>query len=101
MPSFASRGWEPGWAPIIPRPRSKDKDLRVVGAVAVMVLAVVVMVFALVVMLAMVMAGWVIGAVLGDGGSGTANGERQGNGESSGYARYRFHFCLLMDEFRP
>lgn len=64
-----------------------------VGAVAVMVLAVMVT-------LAVVVARRVIGAVLGDGGSGTANGECECNGESSGYARYRFHFCLLMDEFR-
>jgi hypothetical protein len=64
----------------------------VVGAVALVVVPVMV-VFA-------VMVTWrVVGTVLGHGGSGAANGERQGNGESSGYTRYRLHFCLLLNEF--
>ena len=71
----------------------------VVGAVALMVVPVVVMVLAVMVMLAVGMTGRVVGAMLGDGASGTANGERQSDGERCGYTRYRLHFCLLMNEF--
>ena len=76
----------------------------VVGAVALVVLAVVVMIFAVMVMFAVVLtvmvAGRIVGAVLGDGGSGAANGKRQGNCERSGYTRYRFHLCLLGGRVR-
>jgi hypothetical protein len=89
---------------MIPRPRRKDKDLRVawpvVGAVALVVLPVVVMALAVMVLLPVVMGGRIVGAMLGDGGSGAPNGECEGNGERRGYARCRLHFCLLMGEFR-
>jgi hypothetical protein len=54
-----------------------------------------VMVFAVVVMLAVVVAGRIVGAVLGDGGSGAPDGEGQCDGERRGYARYELHSCLL------
>jgi hypothetical protein len=76
----------------------------VVGAVALVMVAVVLVVFAVVVMLPVVLtvvvAGRVVGTVLGDGGSGTAYGERQGDGERCGYARDWLHSCLLVDEFQ-
>jgi hypothetical protein len=74
----------------------------VVGAVALMMVPVV-MVFAVMVMFAVVltvvMAGRIVATVLGDGGSGSAYREGQGNEERCGYARYRLHFCLLLNEF--
>jgi hypothetical protein len=72
----------------------------VVGAVPVVMLTVVVMVFAVVVMFAVVMGGRVVGSVLGDGGPGAADGEREGHSECCGYAGGQFHLCLLMDCFR-
>jgi hypothetical protein len=55
---------------------------------------------AFVVMFSVVMAGWIVGAVLGDGGPGAAHGQRQRNRGGCGYACEKSHFCLLMDEFR-
>jgi hypothetical protein len=75
----------------------------VVGAVALVMVAVVMVVFAVVVMfpmvLTVVMAGRVVGTVLGDGGSGATYGDGQGDCKRRGYARYRLHSCLLVDEF--
>jgi hypothetical protein len=76
----------------------------VVGAVALVMVAVVVVVFAVVMMFAVVLtvvvARRVVGAVPGDGGTGTPDGDGERDGERCGYARYEFHSCLLMDEFR-
>jgi hypothetical protein len=57
----------------------------------VVVVSTVVMMFAVV--LTAVMARWVVGAVLGDGGTGTTYGDGQCDGERRGYARYRFHIA--------
>jgi hypothetical protein len=61
----------------------------------VLAAVVMVVVFAVVMMLAVVltvmMAGRVVGAMLGDGGSGAPNDEGQCDGERSGYARYELH----------
>jgi hypothetical protein len=70
----------------------------VVGPVPVVTLPVVVVV--LLVVVALVMTGRIVRSVLGDGGSGAADGERKGHGESYGYACGQFHLCLLMDGFR-
>jgi hypothetical protein len=59
------------------------------------VLGTVVMVLAMMMMFAVVltvmMAGWIVGAMLGDGASGTSDSKGQGDGERSGNARYELH----------
>jgi hypothetical protein len=52
------------------------------------------------VMAALVVPGRVVGAALGEGGSGATDGQGQGDRESRGRARDRLHICLLADEFR-
>jgi hypothetical protein len=56
---------------------------------ATVVVFAVVMMFA--VMLTVVMARWVVGAMLGDGGACATYGDGQGDGERCGYARYELH----------
>jgi hypothetical protein len=70
----------------------------VVGAVSLVVLPIV-MVLA-VVMVAFVMAGRVVGAMLGDGGTGAPDGERKCHGNRCGDACDQFHSCLLTYEVR-
>ncbi|MCW2987372.1 MAG: hypothetical protein JWM24_310 [Solirubrobacterales bacterium] len=56
-----------------------------------MLATVVMVVLAVVMMRTMVMAGWVVGAMLGDGGACATYGDGQGDGERCGYARYELH----------
>jgi hypothetical protein len=61
--------------------------------VAVVMLAVVMV---LAVMLTLIVGWRVVGTVLGNRGSGAADGKCEGDGERCGYARYELHLCLLI-----